>query len=225
MTPTPSIYPLLAIDSSSKKTWVGVKTGPTELVYGQSEEDSSKSLFKLAPEQLAKAGLALSDIAAIAYCEGPGSMLGSRATAMAIRTWASVGIEGAKHLFRFTSLELGKELLAARDEADSECLIATDARRNAWNTLPYPGKAGERIRILENSALEKERRAIVTFEHFAQWTKTSATLRTVPYEPEAVFANERFFEFLNPTETATPLNLRANEYQKWIPKIHSKPSQ
>lgn len=212
---------MLVIDSSSRKTWVGVKMAPTELLFGESTEESSRCLFELVPLQLKAAKLKLEEIASIAYCEGPGSMLSIRATVMAIRTWAGIGIQGAKQLFAFTSLELGKELVAASGKFDSGCLIVTDARRNAWNSLPYPSNATQPISIIENDSLENEQRTIVSFDSFLQWTKTNATILELPYQPEIAFADERCLSFLRPVEHASPLNLRVNDYKKWTPKIHS----
>lgn len=212
---------MLVIDSSSRKTWVGVKTTPIELVFGESTEESSKSLFQLVPQQLKATKLKLEDIASIAFCEGPGSMLSIRATVMAIRTWAGIGIKGATQLFAFTSLDLGKTLVAASGNFDSGCLIVTDARRNAWNSLPYPSDAAQLISIIENDTLENEQRTIVSFDSFLQWTKTNASISTLHYQPEIAFADDSCLNFLRPVKHAVPLNLRVNDYKKWTPKIHS----
>lgn len=221
-------YPLLVIDTASSVTWAGVKTGPSSLVSSKARSDPTKGLFQAIAECLQGAALGLPDLASIAYCEGPGSMLGARTAVMAIRTWSGVGIPAADHLFAFTSLELGSLLLAQSTFADRPALLATDARRDSWNALRYPNAAGSEIELMENPAFETmvaaERLPVLTLSGFARWTQTTVSFQEIAYDHDAIFGDESYLRCLRPVEFAAPLALRESAYKKWSPKIHSAPT-
>ncbi len=222
-TETPA-YPLLAIDTSSSRTWVGLKTSPDQLAEADSHADSSESLFPLVTELLEKTDLRLERLSSIVYCEGPGSMLSVRTAAMCFRAWAGIGIEAARNLFAYHSLMLGSRLARRSGIAQGDWLIATDARRNAWNTFDSRGTPDPAsIQLLENGMLEAETRQILTFSEFARWTKTAATFTELSYDPGPSFEQEAFLELIRPTDNARPLTLRRTDFEKWTPRIHVAP--
>ena len=218
-------YPLLIIDTSSRRTWVGLKLSANQLFCRFEEQDPSKTLFRLVDELLAKSGLTLRELSSIAFCEGPGSMLGARTTTMAIRTWQSIGIAAANSVFVYNSLQIGAALAKSSSECGESGLVATDARRSSWNVLNFPIVPGQPILLIENEALQQETRKIVSFQEFPAWTKTTAKLRLISYDPTPIFELEAFLPLVRSTEHATPLTIRRNEFKKWDAKIHSAPSQ
>lgn len=217
-------YPLLAFDTASSRIWVGLKQAPDQLDSRSSEEDPSKSLFALVCALLADAKLQLADLASIAFCHGPGSMLGARAACMAIRTWKGVGIPAAQRVHCYDSLEMGALLLDAESKSPANALLVTDARRNAWHALPLPHTERANIAIVSNEQLERETRPIITFAEFPRWTQTRARLLERSYQPGRAFENEAFRGILRATLEASPLRLRPSEYKKWVATIHSSPA-
>ena len=215
-------YPALVVDAASPVNWVGIKRSATDLVDASSATNSSANLYELIEQALDLAGLTLSDVATVLYCEGPGSMLSIRSTVMTIRAWEGIGITGATHLFTYNSLQLGAALLANDSKISaSEAILVTDARRNAWNALELPENSS--LRIIENADLELDPRPKLTLSGFPRWTKTKATFQEIPYLPSRLFADERFLRIVRPVPFAAPLNLRESDFRKWTPKIHSAP--
>ena len=219
---TPS-YPLLAIDTSSRATWAGVKTGSNDLACHEISADPSESLFEATRTALRKAQVELDELSSIAYCEGPGSMLGARMATMAIRAWEGIGIPAASNLFAFTSLDLAGALRSEGPEGANPVLLVADARRNSWNVLPYPNPKKLPIRLVDNDELETlaAETPVFALEGFPLWTKTAAEIQVLPYDREAAFRYEAYLPCLRPAPYASPLSLRVSEYRKWEPKIHS----
>ena len=217
-------YPLLAIDAASAINWVGIKLGSQHLLSTASPEDPTRCLFQLVENALEQASLQLASIQTIVYCEGPGSMLGVRTAAMAIRAWEGVGLACARNLFSYNCLRMGALLAAKVRTSIAPALLVTDARRNAWNTLPYPPGDND-PQITENETLEASNLPKLTLSGFARVTKSTATFDELPYDLDQAFSDEAFLDAIRPTPFAAPLVLRQNEYLKWTPGIHRAASQ
>jgi tRNA threonylcarbamoyladenosine biosynthesis protein TsaB len=81
--------PCLVLDGSARHgVRVGVLQGGRWIAEAHSDEGALEATFACAEQALASAGLKFTDLRSFAVCVGPGSMLGIRVTAMAVRTWA-----------------------------------------------------------------------------------------------------------------------------------------
>ncbi len=212
-------YPLLVLDTSSRKTWVGLILSSDSLISKSEEQDPSKTLFKLVDALLLESGISLDDLKSIAFCAGPGSMLGARTASMAIRAWKGIGVPASQNIFYYNSLQIGA-LIAAK-AFNGNGLVVTDARRSSWNSLPFPLTEGSELSLLTNEALESSETKAISFAEFPSWTKTEAPLEILSYDPTPIFESQAFLSILEPTDEASPLTIRSNEYKKWDAKIHS----
>src|SRR3954469_18613927 len=75
--------PLLLIDAASTRIQVGLLDSASGAKWAALDAEAGIAIFQ-AVEQLA---VDLSAVRAFVFCEGPGSILGVRTAAMAIRTW------------------------------------------------------------------------------------------------------------------------------------------
>ncbi|MDQ8184423.1 hypothetical protein [Pelagicoccus sp. SDUM812002] len=214
-------YPLLVLDTSSRKTWVGLKLDAHGLIAKSESQDPSKTLFKLVDAVLDEADISLENIASIAFCAGPGSMLGARTASMAIRSWKGIGIEAARNVYYYNSLAVGG-LIASR-KLKASGIVVTDARRSSWNALPFPNPSKQELHLISNEALESAEGLLVTFEEFPSWTQTGAALTRLSYDPSPIFSEELYLPMLTPAREASPITVRTNDYKKWEAKIHSAP--
>lgn len=218
-------YPLLIIDTSSRQTWVGLKLASDKLIHRSEEQDPSKTLFRLVEELTEEAGCSLRNLASIAFCAGPGSMLGARTASMAIRAWNGIGIRAASNVYSYNSLHLGALIASASPNAPDSGLVVTDARRSSWNALPFPLNPDKETVLLSNENLEAHNGPLVTFSDFPRWTSTKSTFAELTYDPTPLFENEAFVPILERTSEATPITVRTNEFKKWDAQIHSAPQQ
>ena len=216
-------YPLLILDASSRKIWVGLKRDPNSLEHLSDTADPSACLFALVERLLDALKLRMADIRSIAYCEGPGSMLGIRTAVMAIRTWAGSGIGGAQRAFAYSSLQLGARIIEQEHPELIPCSLICDARRDSWHLLPAPAPSEAKTTLVPTSELAQGAHGpIVAFRNFQRWTKTDAIQHELEYTPESVFSTPPE-ELLRPVPFASPMSLSENEFKKWTPKIHQAP--
>ena len=184
-----------------------------------SDEEASLSLFPSVKDALAQSGLELQDLKAIAFCEGPGSMLGIRTAVMGIRTWKSAGLLGDCQILSFSSLEVGRLLIAA--QTDEAFTVVTDARRNSWNALDSSDPIGAPARLIANEDLEQLETARFSFHDFPSWTRCAAPIERIDYRPESVFRDSRFGALLRENPNAEIPTARAQEFAKWVPQART----
>ena len=99
-------FPILVIDTASTDTHVGVGSTAGSWSWKASSEESGTALFRGVDACLKNRKLALGSIRTVIFCEGPGSMLGIRTAAMAIRTWTTIGALTDAPVLAYSSLAL-----------------------------------------------------------------------------------------------------------------------
>ena len=219
MEPGPETNRLLLIDNASQRLCVSAFDATGNLATVVNLEDASMALFSSISDLLSEIDLPLDEIRAIAYCAGPGSMLGLRTAAMGIRAWQATGILGKVSIYSFTSLQIGAELVGSQEEEDF--LLVTDARRNSWNAIERKsGEIGE-VKLISNESLEAFSGRIYTLTHFPSWAQPAKPFTQLPYLPEDAFREPGFTRLLNPAPEIEPLSLRSSEFAKWIPKART----
>jgi len=122
---------ILVLDAVSTRVQTGLLRGTQAPLWEQSDEEAGRGLFHGVETLLTKARADIGEVGAFVFCEGPGSMLGTRTVAMALRTWLALK---ARPVFAYQSLAL-----AARAEwrrAPRPFSLIADARRESWHLQP-----------------------------------------------------------------------------------------
>lgn len=171
--------------------------------WADSTEEAGIGLFR-GIEQL---GVDLSAMRAFVFCEGPGSVLGVRTSAMALRTW---NVLTPRPCFSYMSLAL----LAA---AESETAIA-DARRDSWHVM-VPGAALRRLTTAEFGD-----RACVTPAEFRHWTPLPTSARAVPYDLATLLPRVAELDLFRASEAPDAFLHEEPSYVTWTPSVHRAPT-
>ena len=112
MNPDPeSAHPILIIDTASPTTTVGLGVSDTEWCWLDSDRESGVAVFQLVARMVGARAIPLTSLRTLAYCDGPGSMLGIRTAAMALRTWVASGCLGQARMTAYSSLALAAVFL------------------------------------------------------------------------------------------------------------------
>ncbi|WP_269799056.1 peptidase M22 [Geminisphaera colitermitum] len=211
--------PLLLIDSSSSVVFVGVWRTPGESpVWERCEEEAGSGVFRGVERALAKAGgLTLAEVRGFAFGEGPGSVLGIRTAAAAIRTWRAVN--PGVSVFSFQGLSIVTEALARPGMA-----LIVDARRDSWH-VARAGQPLARMASADLAALAGGGggEGLALPEGFRHWTPAPAGAVSIPYDlPEALtaMADRPFFR---PTTEPEAFLYDVPQYALWTPKVHQAP--
>lgn len=206
---------ILVLDAVSTRVQTGLLRDAQPPLWEQTDEEAGRGLFTGAEKLLAKAGLAIGDIGAFAFCEGPGSMLGTRTVAMALRTWLALK---PRPVFTYQSLALAAWVEWRR--ASRSFVVIADARRESWHVQPISadGALGplERRPTVELAASE-----LLTPAGFRMWSKPPASVTECSYDLAALFSALEDADLFRAVESPDVLQHEVSEYKKWSAQPHS----
>jgi tRNA threonylcarbamoyladenosine biosynthesis protein TsaB len=211
---------LLVIDSSSACVQLGLfqTGGAAGGEWEKSVGEAGTAVFRNTEKLLRRTGATLGEIDAIAFCEGPGSVLGIRTAAVAIRTW---GVLHPSPIFAFGSLAVVAHGIALKERATNFSVIA-DARRDNWHRVTVDS-AGI-FSPLQRVAVEQLSGTLITPEGFRHWAVPPANLGRVHYDLAQWFPLVSEIALFRPTDEPDAFLHEEPTYLTWTPRIHRAPS-
>jgi tRNA threonylcarbamoyladenosine biosynthesis protein TsaB len=197
--------PLLVLDTASLRIQVGVFGPDGSSRWAAETGEAGTAVFRCI-DQL---DVDLSAIRAFAFCEGPGSILGIRTAAMAIRAWNTLA---PRPVFSFGSLDL-----VARSLGKPETRIIADARRDSWHcqVLNLP------LRRVGPAELSGD---LVTPDFFRSWSSLPAGTITIPYDVEAMIARTAPNLLFKAAPEPDAFLHEEPAYATWQPHVHRAPT-
>ena len=198
-------FPALVIDAASSEVQVGLLTTDGGHRWHASGEESGVAIF----QGIEKLGVNPREVGAFIFCEGPGSVLGIRTAAMALRTWR---VFKPTPVFAYCSLALVAHALGRKD-----LTVIADARRDAWH----------RYRIehgLERSPVAALSGDLVMPQHFRHWSTLPPNVREVPYSLPQLLPKIWDDDLLRATESPDAFLHEEPSYVTWTPQIHRAPA-
>jgi len=213
-------FPILVLDAASTTTHVGLGSDKAEWSWQTSSDESGIALFRGVASCLKKQGLSLGSVRTVIFCEGPGSMLGIRTAAMAIRTWATGGIFSNPSFLAYSSLALAMEGVPSDSDSDPMA-VAIDARRKSWYCLqrPLPGISPQEIRRIPVTEMDKIASVFLLPDGFPVWNSRPKGGRNCPYRPKSLESPEVRNAILRPVERPDAFIIDPPVYQRWTPRI------
>lgn len=222
----PALAPLVAahravlvIDSASAAVQVGLCRPDREPVWRGSTQEAGIAVFACAAEVLAGAQLGVRDLGACVFCEGPGSILGIRTTAMALRTWQAI-LDHALPAFAYRSLELVAHHLIATGTPAPFAVVA-DARRETWHCVAVPAAGGPGpLRRMTRAELGSLEGALFMPAGFRAWAPPPRAVVEVPYSLAELWRGRDQAELLRPAPEPEAFLHEDAAYVTWTPQIH-----
>lgn len=202
---------LLLIDTASARVQVGLWTAgeaqpPRWLV---SDTEASTGLFACVDSVLRESGLRIADVGTFVFCEGPGSVLGIRTAAVALRAWRV--IQPKAFTCGFQSLDLITRALNR-----PEVSVIADARRDTWHVA----RLGSPLRRMTAAELSGE---LVMPEHFRHWTALPSGVGTTGYDVAALLAALPDADVFHTAAEPDAFMHEDPSYVTWTPQIHQAP--
>ncbi len=197
--------PLLIIDAASMRIQVGIVAAEDNPRWAAETGEAGVAVFRCI-EQL---GVDLDSVRAFAFCEGPGSTLGIRTAAMAIRAWNTLA---PRPVFSFGSLDL-----VARALGNPAAKIIADARRDTWHCQVL----GEPIRRVSLTELTGD---LVTPDSFRSWSPVPAGAASTPYEVDSMFQRTGEAHLFRPADDPDAYLHEEPAYATWQPHVHRRPN-
>ena len=128
----PVTQTLLILDCASATVRVGIWQNSELLAYHEANNLALNAIFELTEQCINETRCPLSQIEGYIYNEGPGSMLGIRLAAMAIRTWQTLAKEGAKPIYVFQSTSLALNSVKQENSHLEQFCVLTDHRQGHY---------------------------------------------------------------------------------------------
>lgn len=207
---------ILVIDAASTTVQVGLYRRAQTPIWRQSPDEAGRALFTLADDALRAAGLSLADVRAFAFDAGPGSMLGVRTVAMALRTWQALAPRPA---YQFQSLTLLAHDLAC---AGRRGTVIADARRDTWHTVDFttPDQVSP-LRRVPSTELAATDQPLWQPAAFRAWSKSPRAVQDCAFDLAALFAVHADVDLFATTDAPDAFQHEAPEYKKWSAQVHS----
>lgn len=194
--------PALLIDAASARIQVGcLDADPRRGKWQTSDAEAGNAIFQC----IAGLEVDVNAAAAFIFCEGPGSILGVRTAAMALRTW---NVLSPRPVFGYLSLAA-----VAHSLPDPELNVVADARRESWHLY----RRGSSLQRVATGALPDR---LVTPEHFRHWSALPPGVQTVSYDLEALLPSIADADVLHPVDHPDAFLHEEPNYVTWTPQIH-----
>ena len=198
--------PLLIIDAASTRIYVGAWGSDDRPEWQTSDEEAGIGIFQC----LDRLSRRPDHAGAFVLCHGPGSILGIRTVAMAIRTWL---VFAPRPVFAYSSLAL-----VAHGMNRPEVGVIVDARRDSWHHY----QLGRGLRRVPTADLTGE---LVMPERFRTWSPAPPGLGSVPYSLPDLLPAVADHDLFQPTDAPDAFLHEEPAYVRWTPKIHRAPTK
>jgi tRNA threonylcarbamoyladenosine biosynthesis protein TsaB len=219
---------LLVLDASSPRVeasfWVGSRDAQSgvapesalaPLAVAAVESEASVALPAAVARVLAAPAVStgISQVEAIAFCDGPGSVLGIRLSAASLRAWRSVRPDLAAYAFH------SLPLLA---EAHPNLTIIADARRDTWHAAGAACPDG--LSRVPTSALVGLG-PLGTPDNFRRWSSVpeNLPLTPLPFSAARLLGQAPRRDFFRLAPEPDAWMSEAPEYVAWTPRVHQAP--
>jgi tRNA threonylcarbamoyladenosine biosynthesis protein TsaB len=202
--------PLLVIDAASTVTQVGWLTSDSSVAWQTSTDEAGVAIFQCIEKLTAEAGADVNAAGAFVFSDGPGSVLGIRTVAMALRTW---NVLKPRPVFAYCSLALVAHALGRE-----EVTVIADARREAWHAY----QIGRGLRRVPASELHGE---LIMPENFRNWSALPPSVGRVPYSVAELLPRAGDIDLFQPTDAPDAFLHEEPSYVRWTPQIHRAPGE
>ncbi|WOO39834.1 hypothetical protein [Rubellicoccus peritrichatus] len=208
---------LLVLDAACPNVFAGLWQDGQWLAMASIEVPALEGLFDAVDQCLKAADMSLEAITGFAHDEGPGSVLGIRVAAMAIKTWRALPSFREKPVFAFHSLAFAIEQVRRKQKPESDFCIISDYRKDAWLSIRSDKNEIEPLSEAEAEAIE------LPIFHSAQrrsWRPPPAAAKSITIDlasfPE-IFANGDIIRPVDQPGLYAPFR---TDYKRWTPDRH-----
>jgi tRNA threonylcarbamoyladenosine biosynthesis protein TsaB len=192
------------IDAASAEVQVGLIKSEAAATWQTSREEAGVAVFQCIEEL----GIQPQHMGAFVFCEGPGSVLGIRTVAMALRTW---GVLKPRPIFAYSSLALVAHALAR-----PQLGVIADARRDAWHHY----QIGRGLRRVAAADLDGE---LMMPENFRHWSPLPEHVTSISYSLADLLPRVWDEDLFRATDSPDAFLHEEPSYVTWTPRIHQAP--
>lgn len=206
---------LLVLDAASTRVQVGLLCADGPAAWWSAGDEAGTALFAGTATILKEAKLKVAEIDAFVFCQGPGSMLGTRTVAMALRTWLVLKPRPA---YAYQSLTLAARF--AWVQTPRSFSVIADARRDTWHSQAVRADGIfsplQRVATADLTAGE-----LLTPENFRAWAQPPRPAPACSYDLARIFPSLAEGDFFHAMAAPDAFQHEAPAYKKWSAQVHS----
>lgn len=206
---------ILVLDAAPTRVQVGLLRVARPAIWHCAEDEAGTGIFTGTEALLRETGLKLADIGGFIFCEGPGSMLGTRTVAMALRTWSVLKPRPA---YAYQSLALAGRF--AWTQAPRNFAVIADARRETWHVQTV-GADGTMLPLRRVAAADLPAGELLTPENFRAWAQPPRPASACGYDLARIFPSLGDGDHFRAVNAPDAFQHEAPEYKKWSAQVHS----
>ncbi|MBI5693308.1 MAG: peptidase M22 [Verrucomicrobia bacterium] len=195
----------VCLDAASARIQVGRLNADGTGTWCVSEEEAGIGVF----DCLRRLEISPREVSTWIYCDGPGSVLGIRTVAAALRSWR---VLGNPSVFSYCSLALVAHTLPDQGEIG----VIADARRDSWHHY----QVGQGLRRVVGSGLSGR---LVMPEGFRSWSNHPLPFDRVPYDLALLMPRALDAPLLRGSDEPDAFLHEEPSYVTWTPQIHRGP--
>lgn len=190
-----------------------------EAIWQTSDQEAGIAIFAGVAAVLAQARISVAGLGALVFCEGPGSILGIRTAAMALRIWSAADGRTLP-VFAYRSLELVAHDLR-RCGIPAPFAVLADARRDSWHWVDVPaeGAIGPLQRVPKDT-VAGFRGLLFTPAGFRAWARPPGEVSTIPYVLADLWRHQVDAGLLRAAPQPDAFLHEDVTYAAWTPQIH-----
>jgi len=207
---------ILVLDAASQRVQVGLLQSGKPAVWQATPDEAGRGVFAGTEAVLQQTGLTIDRVGAFLFCEGPGSMLGTRTVAMALRTWLALR---PRPVYTYQSLALAASF-GWMQQAGRAFTVIADARRETWHCQSI-GADGSMPPLQRLPATELPVGELRTPENFRAWAEPPRPAATCSYDIAAILPIVMDGEYFTATDAPDAFQHEAPKYKKWSAQAHS----
>jgi tRNA threonylcarbamoyladenosine biosynthesis protein TsaB len=208
---------LLLIDSASTSVQVALLRHGAEPIWSVSSGEAGEQVFAGVEDVLSRAQKQIGEVDAFIYCDGPGSILGIRTTAVALRTWR---VLHDRPVYAYCGLGVVANGFVL--DGQQNFSVIADARRDSWHCVAVD-EAGtiSPLHRIPTAALAGD---LFMPEGFRHWSAPPAPVQTTPYSLDGLLPKIADVELFDPTAEPDAFLHEEPVYQTWTPRVHRAPT-
>ena len=195
---------------------VGLLQAGAAPVWRQTRQEAGTTIFAATDAVLQEAGAGFDRIGAFIFCAGPGSMLGIRTVAMALRTWT---VLTPRPIYSYQSLALAAHFAAWQNPGRVFAVIA-DARRATWHCQAI-GADGEMSPLQRLPSAELPAGELLTPDNFRAWASPPRPAQPCAYDLARIFPALVERDLFSPVSEPDAFQYGGPDYKKWSAQVHS----
>jgi tRNA threonylcarbamoyladenosine biosynthesis protein TsaB len=208
----------LLVDASSQ-VQIGIADTKDWLSLVKEEAPALESLFMAIPRSLGEIEASISAIDAILFCEGPGSTLGLRVAATAVKTILREN-EPSPTLFTYNALDLA----AIMSNDFSRPILAPFRKGKRLLRSPISGSAIGSIEVLEEPISESLSKEALHLPSLRSRERLPEGLDVIDYDISHIAGLEGIAPILRLAEMPEVFTPLPTEFRKWEPARNLSPN-